>query len=326
MTISFSAFALVAVIVYSLGAIVYVYRWRGRVRYARFSQYLRKSWPVFAPLNCLMYMTTRKSGRRAVLNADYLKNIELIRSNWLVIRDEALALEASGAFDAAKKPNSVGYYDLGFRTFYKHGWSKFYLIWYGTTHASALRLCPHTVALVNQVPGIRGAMFSILPAGAELSQHSDPMACSFRYHLGLATPNARQCSITVDGVSVPWFDGKDFVFDETYPHRAHNNTASSRLILMCDVDRPLTLLGRLIHPVYRFIAKATLVPNTAEDVRGIFSALFFRCAPLRQRTLEFKEKHPRKYKALKFVLNTAILANMMATVFTVFYVIQEIVT
>ena len=56
MTNDFSVLAMGAVVLYSAGAMAYVYRWRGRTRYASFSQYLRKSWPVFAPLNCLMYM------------------------------------------------------------------------------------------------------------------------------------------------------------------------------------------------------------------------------------------------------------------------------
>lgn len=318
MTNDFSVLALGAVALYSAGAMAYVYRWRGRTRYTSFSQYLRKSWPVFAPLNCLMYMTTRASGRHSVLNAGYLQNIALIRDNWQVIRDEALALQASGAFEAAKAPGSAGYYDVGFRTFYKRGWSKFYLTWYGTTHASARRLCPRTLALIEQVPGIRGAMFSILPAGAELSLHADPMACCLRYHLGLATPNAAQCSITVDGVQCAWFDGQDFVFDETYPHHAYNGTDRPRLIFMCDVDRPMTPLGRVIQRAYQFIAKATLVPNTPEDARGLFSALFFRLAPLRQRSLKLREERKRTYQVLKWLLNTVLLATMMSIVFAAF--------
>ncbi|PZR20950.1 MAG: aspartyl/asparaginyl beta-hydroxylase domain-containing protein, partial [Azospira oryzae] len=236
---SWSLIALLAVLAYAAGCIAYVYRWRGRLRYASFGQYLRKSWPVFAPLNCLMYMGTQRWARQPVLDAGYLRGVELLRSHWRVIRDEALALHASGAFEAAKAPGSAGSYDVGFRTFFKRGWSKFYLTWYGRPHPSAQRLCPRTLALVRQVPGIRGAMFSILPPGAELSLHSDPMACSLRYHLGLQTPNSGQCYIHVDRQACVWHDGEDFVFDETYPHLALNGTDQSRLIFMCDVDRPL---------------------------------------------------------------------------------------
>lgn len=322
----FSAFAFAVVAIYSVAAMVYVYRWRGRVRYASFSQYLRKSWPVFAPLNCLMYMSTRSSARKPVLDAGYLPNIDLIRENWTTIRDEALALQSTGAFEAAKTPGSVGCYDVGFRTFFKRGWSRFYLKWYGTTHNSARALCPKTLALLNQVPGVRGAMFSILPPGAELTLHSDPMACSFRYHLGLATPNSERCNINVDGVPCAWYDGQDFVFDETYPHHAHNGTDAPRLILLCDVDRPMSLVGRVIRSAYFVIAKETVVPNTAEDKRGIFSALFCRLAPLRQKSLKLREERHRAYKALKLLLNTTLLTAVMAILFAAFSVIEAIVS
>lgn len=318
-----SLLAIAAVAAYSVASIAYVYRWRGRARYASFSQYMRKTWPIFAPLNCLMYMTTRASARRPVLGADYLKNIGVIRDNWQTLRDEALALQSVGAFEATKAPGSAGYYDVGFRTFYKRGWSKFYLKWYGTTHHSARALCPKTLALLDQVPGIRGAMFSILPPGSELTLHSDPMACSFRYHLGLATPNSERCNINVDGVPCAWYDGKDFVFDETYPHHAHNGTDASRLILLCDVDRPMNLIGRLIHSVYFVIAKGTVVPNTEEDDRGILSALFSSLAPLRQKSLKLREERRRIYKVLKFLLNAALLVAMLLLLFAVFSVIEE---
>lgn len=308
---------------YCVASVIYVYRWRGQARYQSLSQYLRKSWPVFAPTNCLLYMATRRQARKPVLDADYLKNIAVLRDNWQSIRDEALALQATGAFDAIKTPGSVGYYDVGFRTFYKRGWSKFYLMWYGTTHNSAQRLCPQTLTLLKQVPGIQGAMFSILPAGSELSLHADPMASSLRYHLGLCTPNSTDCYINVDGVNCSWYDGQDFVFDETYPHHAKNNSQASRLILMCDVERPMNSFGRLFNLLYRFFIKGTLVPNTAEDKRGVFSALFASLAPLRQTTLKLRSERRQLYKALKITLNTGLMATLFALLFAFFSLFES---
>ncbi len=321
---TFSTLAIVAMAVYAVAAMAYVYRWRGRVRYASLSQYLRKSWPVFAPLNCLMYMATRRFARKPVLDAGYLRNIGLLRHHWQTLRDEALALQAAGAFEAAKAPGSVGSYDVGFRTFFKRGWSKFYLKWYGTTHNSARALCPRTLALLERVPEIRGAMFSVLPPGTELSLHADPMACSLRYHLGLVTPNSPHCHINVDGVPCAWYDGQDFVFDETYPHHAHNDTDCTRIILLCEVDRPMGLVGRLIRSAYFVIARATVVPNTAQDARGLFSALFHRLAPLRRKSLWLREKHRRTYQALKLLLNTASLAAALGSLFAALSVVEEL--
>ncbi|MDP3137952.1 MAG: hypothetical protein Q8N17_16660, partial [Burkholderiaceae bacterium] len=68
---SYSLLAMGFVAAVSAGSVAYVYRWRGTARYASFAQYMRKSWPVFAPLNCLMYMSTRAWARKPVLDADY---------------------------------------------------------------------------------------------------------------------------------------------------------------------------------------------------------------------------------------------------------------
>lgn len=326
MTMNLSVMAIMALMLYSAGCIAYVYRWRGHTRYATFNQYLRKSWPVFAPLNCMLYMATRASARKPVLDASYVKNISILRDNWQTIRDEAILLQSSSIFESIKTPGAAGYYDIGFRTFYKRGWSKFYLKWYGTIHQSAQRLCPKTVALLQQVPELRGAMFSLLPAGAALSLHSDPMACSLRYHLGLATPNTTDCNITIDGQTCSWYDGQDFIFDETYPHQAHNNTGMPRLILMCDVDRPMNLPGRVFNFCYRIIVKGTVVPNTTEDRRGLLTIVFASVAPLRARALQLRQQRRRTYTALKFSLNASILGVVIAMLFGMLHLIEVMLT
>jgi beta-hydroxylase len=315
-----------ALLLYSILSMVYVYRWRGNTRYVSLSQYLRKSWPVFAPLNCMLYMTTSAKARQPLLDANYLQNIDLLRENWSTIRDEALALQAIGIFDSIKTPGSVGYYDVGFRTFYKRGWSKFYLKWYGTTHNSAQRLCPKTLELLNLIPGIKGAMFAVLPPGSELTLHADPMASSLRYHLGLATPNSEDCFINVDGVCCSWVDGKDFVFDETYPHFAKNNTEYSRLILMCDVERPVNMVGKLVNMLYRIILKGTLVANLPEDKRGFFSTIFAAFAPLQRSRLKLRNENRSLYKILKIVLNSFLLVVFVLIIFGFFRLFESLLT
>ncbi len=90
--------------------------------------------------------------------------------------------------------------------------------WYEDFLPSARELCPKTVTLLNSIPSVHGAMFTMLPAHARLGPHRDPFAGSLRYHLGLVTPNSDQCCIYVDGQFCTWRDGEDFVFDETFEH------------------------------------------------------------------------------------------------------------
>ena len=42
-----------------------------------------------------------------------------------------------------------------------------------------------------------------------------------------------------DGQARGWRDGQDLMFDETFIHTAENRTDQPRIILFCDVERPL---------------------------------------------------------------------------------------
>lgn len=44
----------------------------------------------------------------------------------------------------------------------------------------------------------------------------------------------------VDGQVYAWRDGEDVMFDETYVHWVKNETEQTRVILFCDVERPLS--------------------------------------------------------------------------------------
>lgn len=288
------------------GTVFYVYRLRGNARYRSFSQYLRKSWPVFAPFNALLYLFTRPPARAAFSPADLYPQLALVEQYADAIRQEALALMANSQLVGANQQDP-GYYDVGFRTFFKYGWRKFYLNWYGYEHQSAQRLCPVTLSVLRQIPQIRGAMFSMLPPHSELTLHSDPLACSLRYHFGLQVPNSPACFINVDGEARHWRDNEALIFDETYPHFVRNDTDQSRLILMCDIERPMYWPGRLFNACYSLLVKATVVPNTNEDKVGKASALFAKVAPLLAEGKVLKKSRPALYKTIKYSLNTSLL-------------------
>jgi len=242
---------LFALLVFSLSSMSYVYLYRGEARYENVSEYLRKGWPIFTPLNCMLYIFTKKRAQKSIMDAADYPELKVLSENWETIQKEGLALLGQGSFDKTTDSGSSSYYDLGFRTFYKYGWSKFYLKWYGHTHRSAQTYCPETVKLLNQCKTVNGAMFTILPPGSKLTRHLDPVACSLRYHLGLKTPNSDDCFISIDGQKYSWRDGEVLIFDETYIHYAQNNTNENRLILMCDVERPMNIIGKFFNLFYK---------------------------------------------------------------------------
>lgn len=303
---------ILSIIAASSASIYYVYNLRGEVRYASFREYLRKAWPIFAPLNCFLYLTTRRDARDPFLSLEQFPELKPLVDNWETIRDEAVALMNAGTFAETTREDSSSYYDVGFRTFYKYGWSKFYVKWYGDyLHPSAQRLCPRTAELVSRIPNVNGTMFTLLPPGGQLTRHCDPMACSFRFHLGLDTPNSDACFINVDGKTRSWRNGDAFLFDETYLHFVRNDTDHYRLILMCDVERPMNLWGRLFNSAYKWLMQATLVPNTPEDKRGLFNWVFSKITPLMAWGKQLKKTNRRLYKTLEYTLNGLLLALLL---------------
>ena len=155
------------IVSFSLCSMYYIYTYRGSTRYTCWTEYLRKGWPIFAPLNCLLYLFSHKAVRRPIIDTLQYKELDELRENWEVIRDEALTLQKEGELEDINTPGSDAYYDVGFRTFHKYGWRKFYLKWYGYTHTSALTLCPKTVEILSKIKHINGAMFAYMPAHSE---------------------------------------------------------------------------------------------------------------------------------------------------------------
>ena len=300
---------------FSLCSFYYVYRVRGCARFASFSEYFRKGWPVFTPFNSVLYIFTKPKARKAIMNVDDFPELKIITENWQTIRSEAIQLRNSGGgsniFDQTSDPNNKSHYDIGFRTFYKYGWRKFYLKWYGYTHLSALSRCPKTLEILKKIKTVNGAMFSILPVGGQLTRHLDPMACSLRYHLALDTPNSQDCFINVDENDYYWKNGEAFIFDETYIHYAKNNSQKERLILMCDIERPLFFIGRCFNYFYKILLKATLVPNTEEDSRGVVNIIFSTISPILKKAKVLKEKNRTLYLLLKYAINTTLLVLLV---------------
>jgi beta-hydroxylase len=294
-------------VAFILGSMLHVYKFRGQERYESFTEYLRKGWFVLAPVNCLLYLFTKKRGAKPIMDLNDFPELKEIQDNWEVIRDEVMALHEQDLIQGTKKEGADSSYDLGFRTFYKYGWSKFYVTWYGTELESAQKYCPKTLELIKKVPSINGAMFSHLPPGSKLTRHLDPTACSLRYHLGLTTPNDDKAFINIDGTSYSWRDGDALLFDETYLHYAINETDKNRLILMLEVNRPTYLPGTIVNFFYKMFAKLSVVPNMEGDSRGLINAIFATLAPAIGKMKALKQTNRPLYKTLKYTVNFMLM-------------------
>ena len=248
---------------------VYLQR-RGQVRHQSWRRTLTDHSNIMAPLNCLFYATSAVENQ-PYINLQQFPRLNLLQQNWQVIRDEALALNEQQSIKASDELD-----DLGFNSFFKTGWKRFYLKWYGSTLNSANQWCPETVKLLNSLPEVKGAMFAMLPPGARLVKHRDPYAGSLRYHLGLSTPNDDDCFISVDGQPYSWRDGEAVLFDETFIHYAENKTNHNRIILFLDVKRPVNFKPvDWFNTVFsKLVLSATATKNIAGDKVGFLNRVF----------------------------------------------------
>lgn len=232
-----------------------------------------------------------------------------MRDNWQIIRDEALQLSNEGYIRAA-----TGHNDAGFNSFFKEGWRRFYLTWYGETIPSAASLCPKTVALLKATPGVNAAMFALVPLGGKLNPHRDPFAGSLRHHLGLVTPNSPDCHIYVDGEKYFWRDGEDILFDETYVHWAENKTDVARIILFCDIERPLkiSIMRNLNRFISRQLGKATVTQNFEGEKVGALNKFFALFHQLDEWRKQFKLYGKTGYKLTKILLAAVLIYAVLA--------------
>jgi beta-hydroxylase len=251
-----------------IASTIYIH-YRGRVRHS-FLRQLTDHSSLLAPFNVIMYACS-KVPNRPFIDVAAFPQLATLSENWETIRDEGIALLTDGHIRAA-----TGYNDIGFHSFFKVGYKRFYVKWYGEPLPSAQRLCPKTTALVEAIPGMAAAMFAVLPPGAKLGAHRDPYAGSLRYHLGLVTPNSDDCCITVDGERYGWRDGEGVVFDETFIHVAENKSDVTRIILFCDIERPVgpRPIAWLNHAFRNVFIRASQSQNVEGEKIGVVNRIF----------------------------------------------------
>jgi beta-hydroxylase len=294
-----------------LGSAVYVHL-RGRVRF-RFTRQLFNHSTLLAPYNALMYLFSAVPAK-PVLDPAGFPELAPLAADWTTIRGEARRL-----FDEGYIREALAHNDVGFNSFFKRGWKRFYLKWYGDPLPSAATLCPRTVALLESIPTVKAAMFAVLEPGAKLNPHRDPFAGSLRYHLGLVTPNSDACFIEVDGERLVWRDGVPIMFDETFIHWAQNQTDRARVILFCDVERPLrtALVRGLNRWVSRNVVKASATQNVPAEPVGAINRLYGNVvhpvlSSVNGAFARLKQRNRTAARLVKYTLVIALAALVLA--------------
>jgi ornithine lipid ester-linked acyl 2-hydroxylase len=127
-------------------------------------------------------------------------------------------------------------------------WKTFFFHAYGIRAEGNCRRCPETARLLEAIPGMTTAFFSILGPRKRLPPHRGPYRGVLRYHLGLKIPEpAGACGIRVGGEVRHWEEGGSLVFDDVYEHEAWNDTDEDRVVLFVDFVRPLRFPASVLN-------------------------------------------------------------------------------
>jgi aspartyl/asparaginyl beta-hydroxylase (cupin superfamily) len=146
-------------------------------------------------------------------------------------------------------------------------WKVFYLYAMGEKPASNRDRCPRTSALLDGIPNLFQAFFSILDGGKSIPAHRGPYRGYLRYHLGLVVPAADPPSIRIKDQHYTWSEGQSILFDDSWNHEVYNHAKDQRVVLIVDIRRPMPLVfdrfNRFVEFVMRQVYGKQLVRKLA---------------------------------------------------------------
>jgi len=137
-------------------------------------------------------------------------------------------------------------------------WKLFLFYGFGGRSQRNCVLCPRTAAVLDGIPGLRSAWFSILAPRMHIPSHRGISKGIVRAHLGLVVPEDRAgCRMLVGEETVTWDEGRCLVFDDMRRHEVWNDTDEERVVLLLDVDRPLRPIGRAVSRLFGAVLQRT---------------------------------------------------------------------
>jgi len=137
-------------------------------------------------------------------------------------------------------------------------WKTFLLYGYGIKSEEAVRACPETWRILQKIPGLKSAMFSIFEPGKHLPAHRGPYNGVLRFHLGLIVPDEpEKIGIRVADRVCHWKEGEALIFDDAYEHEAWNHSDKVRVVLFVDFEKPTRFPASLTNKAVLSLAVFT---------------------------------------------------------------------
>lgn len=170
-----------------------------------------------------------------------------IEDNWEKIRDEAMAVMTDPEEIPPLEEISPDHKGIA----RNRKWKSFFIWGYGYRSEENAKLCPETTRLVERIPGLVSAFYSIHVPGLHIPKHRGVTKGLINCHLALRIPQDRQkCRMNLDGKDYSWTEGKMLIFDDTYDHEVWNDTDEIRVILLIQFARPFRFPGSLVAKTF----------------------------------------------------------------------------
>ena len=187
----------------------------------------------------------------------------LLEENWLTIRKELEGILANHqqfpSLQDIQKEQIVLNQD--------NNWKTYFLFGFGLKAVKNCEACPVTASLLEKIPDMKTAFFSILYPGKHIPAHKGVFKGLIRSHLGLIIPGKKgDCLMRIDNQKILWGEGKAVVFDDTYEHEVWNNSNQVRVVLLIDIIRPFkTPLAAINKGIINIISKSFFVKNAQKN-------------------------------------------------------------
>ena len=118
---------------------------------------------------------------------------------------------------------------------HNNSWLLYHMVWTEKWLDEKKSTVPITARLIEQVPGLWSAAFSVLDSGCIIKPHTGVTSEVLRAHLGLICPKGPW--IKVEGELYNWKEGEMIVFDDNKRHEAANPSDQRRVIFMKDFKK-----------------------------------------------------------------------------------------
>jgi len=165
---------------------------------------------------------------------------------WLQCRHDAIRSELLQLLERKERiPNPHQYHsrDSGISS---TEWRTYVLRLWGHEIAINTQRCPETMRVLDRIPRLHTAIFSILDGYSSIPPHTGWASGVIRCHYPLMTPQRiEDCFIDIAGRRLSWKEGEPLLFDDTQGHFVRNDTPDMRVVLIVDFEPPFPRIPSL---------------------------------------------------------------------------------